>query len=52
MAAAVGKDQSSEGRGAIGVQDEGSQAGVDEKNSGIGVAEPEVDCIGDRKSVV
>jgi len=28
---AVGKDQFSEGRGAIGVRDEGSQAGVDEK---------------------
>ncbi len=46
MAAAVGRDQSSEGRGAIGVRDEGFQAGVDEKYSGIGVAQPEVDCVG------
>jgi hypothetical protein len=43
----VGRDQSSEGRGAIGVRDEGSQAGVDKKVSGIGVAPPEVDgCVG------
>lgn len=47
IVAVVGRDQSSEGRGAIGVRDEGSQAGVDEKFSGIGVAQPEVDdCIG------
>ena len=33
--------QSKEGEGAIGVRDEGFQAGVDEKCSGIGVAPPE-----------